>query len=192
MGTTPSSQPIYYYTLDYPSPPKGNTAPLPVVVRVDRFSVSPPYDSQRMIYADKGLHRNSYARHQWVATPGELVPFLIARDLRSSGAFQSILTPDAAIEPTHIINGWIEEFLEDDRPGTWQACLRLNITLLNARNHNPAERILFQKTYREVQSCQNNSPGALAEAMSIAAARISAALGRDVYRHLGYPDTTTP
>lgn len=184
MSTAPNSQPIYYYTLDYPAPADTNISMLPVALRVERFSVSPPFDSQRMIYADKGLHRNSYAHHQWVAQPGELVPYLIARDLLSVGGFSSVLTPDAALEPSHIINGWIEEFIEDDRPGTWQACICLHITLSDALNHNPAERILLQKTYRTVESCRDNSPGAFAEAMSIAVARISETLGRDVYQHL--------
>jgi ABC-type uncharacterized transport system auxiliary subunit len=192
LGTTPASQPIYYYTLDYPAPLKIDSPPLPFVLRVDRFSVSPPFDSQRMIYADKGLHRNSYAHHQWVAPPGELAAYLIARDLRAVGSVHSVLTPDAVLEPTHIINGWIEEFIEDDRQGTWRASLCLHITLLDARNHNPAERILFQKTYREAESCRSNSPGALAEAMSIATARASATLGRDVYQRLEHLDTTTP
>jgi ABC-type uncharacterized transport system auxiliary subunit len=192
LGTTPSSQPIYYYTLDYPAPEKPDSRPLPLVLRVDRFSVSPPFDSQRMIYADKGLHRNSYAHHQWVAPPGELVAYLIARDLRAVGSFHSVLTPDAVLEPTHIINGWIEEFIEDDRQGTWRASFCLHITLLDARNHNPAERILFQQTYREVENCRNNSPGDFAEAMSTAAARASAALGRDVYHYLEHLDTSTP
>lgn len=188
MGSTPSSQPIYYYTLDYPPPRKATTNTLPVTVRVDRFSVSPPFDSQRMIYADKGLHRNSYAHHQWIAPPGEMVAYSIARDLLAGG-FHSVLTPDAVIEPTHIINGWIEKFIEDDRPGTWQACLCLHITLLDARNHNPTGRILFQRSYGEVEICRNNSPEAFAEAMSTALARVSAALGRDIYQRL---NTITP
>jgi ABC-type uncharacterized transport system auxiliary subunit len=168
-----------------------NSPVLPVTIRVDRFSVSPPFDSQRIIYADKGLHRNAYAHHQWISTPGELLAYLVARDLRSTDRFQAVLTPDSPLRATHIVNGWVEEFLEIDDTNKWRASLCLHITLLSEENRDPIERILYQKTYRSAVASRAKTPEAIAEAMSDAAARVSAALVKDIYVTLRENITTT-
>jgi ABC-type uncharacterized transport system auxiliary subunit len=151
---------------------------------VERFSVSPPFNSQRIIYADKGLHRNAYAHYQWIAAPGELLPFLMARDLGSTKAFHGVLTPDNSLVPTHILSGWIEEFLEKDQVSARQASLRLNITLINALESDPGRRILLQQSYNAQARCEDKKPASLAEAMSTAMAQVSAAVIQDVYRVL--------
>lgn len=174
-------EPIYYYALDYAPAPMDNSPVLPVTIRVDRFSVSPPFDSQRIIYADKGLHRNAYAHHQWISPPGELLAYLFARDLSSTNRFQAVLTPDSPLRATHIVNGWVEEFLEIDDTNKWRASLCLHITLLSEENRDPTERILYQKTYRSAAAAQAKTPEAIAEAMSDAAAQVSAALVKDIY-----------
>lgn len=185
-------EPIYYYTLDYSPSPMDNSPVLPVTIRVDRFSVSPPFDTQRMFYADKGLHRNAYAHHQWVSPPGELLAYLIARDLRDTDHFQTILTPDSPLRATHIINGWVEEFLEIDDTNKWRASLCLHITLLSEENRDPVERILSQKTYRAAAASRAKTPEAIAEAMSEAAAQVSAAVIKDIYLTLGKNPVDTP
>lgn len=185
-------EPIYYYTLDYPPAPMGNSPVLPVAIRIDRFSVSPPFDTQRMIYADKGLYRNAYAHHQWVSPPGELLAYLMARDLRGTDHFQTILTPDSPLRATHIINGWVEEFLEIDDTNKCRASLCLHITLLSEENRDPVKRILFQKTYRAAAASQAKTPEAVAEAMSEAAAQVSAAVIKDVYLTLMKNPVDTP
>ena len=78
-GSKPSN-PIYYYTLDYETPSVQMANHLPFTLRVERFSVSPPFNSQRIIYAHDGLQRNAYAYHQWIVAPAELLPYFLARD----------------------------------------------------------------------------------------------------------------
>lgn len=177
-------KPFYYYTLDYPSPELDLGSQLPVVLRVERFSVSPPFNSQRIFYGDKGPYRNAYAHHQWIAAPSELLPFLLARDLRATQAFRAILTPDNSLVPTHLLSGWVEEFLELDQTATWQACLRLNITLIAADEPDPSRRILLQKPYDAQAPCAEKTPAALAQAMGVATGKVSSAVIQDVYEVL--------
>lgn len=183
------STPIYYYTLSAAPAALSFDQPLPSVVRVDRFSVSPPFNTQRMIFADKGLHRNAYAHHQWIADPGELAAFFIARSLRRTNAFKAVLTPDSALPPTHIVNGWVEEFVEQDLPDQWMAAARIHITLIDPKQPDPGRRILFQKSYDASAPCADKTPAALAEAMSAAVAEISANSIKDIYDRLA--DTIT-
>ncbi len=184
MRPSEPSKPIYYYTLDYAAPDKSFHRRLPSVLRVNRFSVSPPFNTQRIIYADKGLHRNAYTRHQWIAEPGELLAYFIARDLRRSDGFKAVLTPDASLNVTHILYGWVEEFIELDRPVPWQAAVRVHLTLVAALDPNPATRILFQKTYSATAPCKAKTPSALAQAMSVAVSQISDPIIADIYARI--------
>jgi ABC-type uncharacterized transport system auxiliary subunit len=183
ISTNPS-KPIYYYTLDYQNLSSDEPSSLPVVIRINRFSVSPPFDSQKIIYADKGLHRNAYTHHRWISPPGELMAYLIARDLKASKHFRTVLTPDSALGATHIIEGWIEKFLEEDTDEVWTASLCLHITLLHAENTDPVKRIIFQNTYRAKTNATAKTPGALAEAMSGSVAQISETLLKDIHNAL--------
>lgn len=179
-----ADKPTYYYTLDYPSPAAMENSKLSHVLRVDRFAATPPFHTQRIIYADKGLHRNAYAHFQWIAAPGEMLAFFLGRDLRSSEAFKAVLPPDATVLPSHTIKGWVETFLEEDFTSQGQAALKLSITLMDARETDVSRRVIFQKSYAAKRECASKTPAALAEAMSEAAAQVSAQMVLDIYNAL--------
>lgn len=184
MGQSAATQPIYYYTLAYEPQLTPHTATLPWVLRVHRFSVSPVFNTQRMIYADKGLHRNSYGYHQWIAPPGQLLPFLLVRDLRQTNGYQAVLTPDASMPATHHIHGWLEQFLEEDASDPPQAHVRIHITLVSAHETDPSKRVMLQKSYQAQTPCLDATPGALALAMSKAVAQINQTVVQDIYKRL--------
>lgn len=192
MGQSKPSNPIYYYTIDYePRLPTYDT-PLPWVLRVHHFSVSPPFNTQRIIYADKGLHRNSYGYHQWIVSPGESLPFLLARDLSHANGFKAVLTPDATLPATHDLYGWVEKFVEQDTVNPRQAFVRCHITLVSTLGGDPSKRILLQKSYQAKSPCEGKTPGALAKAMSVAVATINQAVVQDTYHRLASQPQTNP
>lgn len=184
MRSPSASKPVYYYTLSYAPAARSFPQPLPWVLRVDRFTASPPFNSQRMVYADKGLHRNAYAHFQWVAQPGELLAYSLARDLRQTHAFQAVWSPEGGSPPTHLVTGWVEEFLEEDFVQPPQASVKVSISLIDTREPNPVRRILFQKSFSAKAPCQEAAPAALSVAMSTAVSQISAEIVEEIYRHL--------
>lgn len=184
MGQSATTQPIYYYTLEYQAQLPEAVTQLPYVLRVHRFSVSPPFNSQRIIYADKGLHRNSYGYHQWIASPGELLPYLLVRDMRQSKSFQAVLTPDAVLPATHDLHGWVEQFIEQDTTQPRQALARLHITLTAALASDPSRKVLFQKRYEAHAPCKGKTAEALARAMSEAIAKINHEVVQDLHKQL--------
>jgi ABC-type uncharacterized transport system auxiliary subunit len=180
MGPSTAVGPTYYYTVDYP-PPDGNVErSLPLVLRVARFGATPPFNTQRIIYADKGLHRNAYASSQWIATPAEMIAHHLARDFQSIQLFKAVVAPDATLPSTHIVSGWVEEFIEEGFVHPGQASLRLTITLIDAMQPDPVERVLFQKSYSAKAPLAEQAPAALAEAMSEATARLAAEIIGDI------------
>lgn len=183
-ASTPSA--VYYYTLDYQSQAPNAPLRLPVVLRVNRFSVSPPFNTQRIVYAEKNLHRNTYAYHHWIAQPGELLSYLLARDLDGFDGFRAVLPADATQPATHDVYGWVEEFMEKDDHNPWQASIRLHISLASALDPDASRRILMQKRYSQKADCMTKTPAALAQAMSVAVASIYKEIVHDIYSRLNH------
>ncbi len=188
VGNASAPSAVYYYALDYQNDAPGASSRLPVVLRVNRFSVSPPFNTQRIVYAEKNLHRNTYAYHHWIAQPGELLSYLLARDLDRCGGFRAVLPADATQPATHDVYGWVEEFVENDDHNPWQASVRLHITLASALDPDASRRILMQKRYSRTADCMAKTPAALAQAMSMAVAAIYEEVVRDIHARL---NTTT-
>ncbi len=189
MGNTTAPKPTYYYTLDYPPPSVQIEHQLPAVLRVERFAVSPPFHTQRIIYAGKGNHRNHYAYHQWIAAPGELLPYFLSRDLRDTNGFKAVLTPGSSLYATHSLHGWVEEFVERDGSKNCTAEATIHISLIDNMKSDPTAKVMLQKRYQASSQCSSKTPSALAESMSKAVAGISSDIARDIHHRLSSAGT---
>ena len=172
---------IEYYTLEYPPPQIETLKPLPAVIRMDRFTAAPPYNTSQIIYRDQSFKRNAYIYYRWQTNPGAIVTTLLNRDIKNSGLFKAVLDPISRFSPSYIIEGTVDEFFEWDTRSEWKAILTVSIVLTEKNVNNIKSRILFQKTYRKAEICQQKRPKALAEAMSQALSKISEAMIKDVY-----------
>lgn len=172
---------ISFYSLEYDSPRLESASPLPSVIRIERFRVSPLYDSTKMIYREKAFRRDAYIFHKWWANPPDLVSYFLARDLRQSGRFNAVFSPDHSMPASHLIDGMIEEFFEEDDANAWQAVLSLNISVIKEKEPDLSKRILMQKKYAVKAACSEKTPLAFAQAMSRAMAAISEQIIRDSY-----------
>ena len=185
VGLEQPSNKIEFYTLEYQPPQMNGLRPISPVIRIERFGVAPPYNTNRIIYRDKSFRRDAYVYHKWRISPGDLVTYSLGRDMKESGLFKAVLSPDSRIPSSHILEGTVEEFFEWDAEDHWQAILSVSIGFMSENNPDPPqERILFQKTYRSRQPCRRRNPRALAEAMSQAMADVSEQIIKDVYAHL--------
>lgn len=171
---------IDFYTLEYEPPSAVGLSPLPVVIRVERFSVAPTYNTNRIIYRDNSFKRNTYTYHKWRANPGDLITYFLSRDLKLSGLFRAVLTYDSGFPCSHMVEGSVDEFYEWDSGGNWKAVLGVSITLMAENEPDISKRVLFQKTYRATKMCPRKNPAALAESMSMAMSEVSSEIIRDI------------
>lgn len=169
---------LTYYTLDY-APPKIDSGPVKATIALGRFRAAPPYAGTRIIYQDSTLQTNHYAYHRWQAPPGDMVAGMFRRDLQSCGLFGPITHHDSALRADYLIEADIDEFLEKDGD-TWQASLRLTITLLRQETQKVVP--VMQHSYEAMEPCSKKNPRALAQAMSLALATISAEVIRDTHQ----------
>ena len=172
---------IEYYTLEYDPPVPDRREPISEPIRVNQFTVSPIYNTNRIIYREGLFKREAYVYHKWRANPGNVVTYLLRRDLQQSGWFEAVVSSDSRLPSAYDLEGSVDEFLEWNKENGWEAFLSLSITLMQENEPDISKKILFQKTYFSTQPCRQKNPGALAEAMSLAMSEISAQIMLDIY-----------
>ncbi len=189
------SNKIEQYTLEY-EPPQlpdlKDAEKLPVVLKVERFSVAPEYNTSRMIYRTSSYKRDAYNYHQWRAGPGDLVSYFLSRDMKQSGKFAGVLSPDSRSLYSYMLEGSVDEIFESDAQGAWKAVLIVSITLMVEDEPDITKKIAFQKTYNSQMESRRKNPKSLAEAMSQAMAKISGEIIRDIYDSLEGKDSKSP
>lgn len=184
LGLKQPHNEISYYTLEYVMPDVAARRTLPYVIRVKPFSVSPIYNSNRIIYRDKSFKRQAYTYYKWRADPGELVAYFLRRDLQNCGLFKAVVPRDSNLPPAYLLEGTVQEFLEADRENAWEAILSISITLIDEKESDVSQKVLFQKSYQSSRSCRERNPRALAEALSLAMSQISGEIIQDAYEVL--------
>ncbi len=175
---------IGFYTLEYDPPQIVGLMPLSHVIRMSRFGVAPIYNTNRIIYRDRSFKRDAYAYHKWQANPGDLVTYLLNRDMKASGLFKAVLPRGSRFSSPYILEGQVDEFFESDKDQFWEAVLSISIVFIVGNAPDMSKRVLFQKTYHAREPCKQKNPRALAEAMSRAMAEVSGKIIRDIHAHL--------
>jgi len=178
------SNKIEFYTLEYDPPPLDKLKTLPCVIRLERFSVAPEYNSDRIIYRDTSFKRDSYVYFRWRANPGDLVSSFLSRDIKQSGFFKAVLPYDSRLPSSYLLEGSVDEFFEWDAEEKWEAVLSVSITFMAENEPDINKRILFQKNYQVREPCEKKNPQALAGAMSRAMSTVSRQIIEALYTHL--------
>jgi cholesterol transport system auxiliary component len=180
------SNKIDYYSLEYDPPRMRDYQPVAEVIKVEQFSVTPIYNTRKIIYRDKSYQRAAYTYHKWRANPGESVTYFLARDMRQSQLFKAVLTRRSKFPYAYVLEGSVDEFLESDTADGCQAVLALSIVFMAEHEPDLDKKIRFQKTYQMSKPCEQKNPKALAEAMSFAMSEASEKIINDVYENLAH------
>jgi ABC-type uncharacterized transport system auxiliary subunit len=175
---------IETYILEYDPPVISGLKSFPYVVRIERFSVAPVYNTTQMIYRDRAFNRDAYVYHRWRVNPADLVTYFLSRDMKHAGLFRAVISYDSRSKPSYILEGSVDEFVEWETEEQWYAVLTVDITLMAANEPDISKKILFQKSYSAREVCKKKSPRAYAESMSLAMCRISENVIRDVHDDL--------
>ncbi len=175
---------IEFYSLEYDPIRMGDHQPVSHVIKVELFSISPIYNTRKIIYRDDAYKRAAYDYHKWQANPAELVTYFLARDMRQSGLFKAVVTRNNRFPRAYVLGGSVDEFLESDTQTGCQADLSLNIVLMSEPETDASKKIVFQKSYHIRKPCRQKNTRALAEAMSAAMAGASAQIIDEVYNRL--------
>jgi ABC-type uncharacterized transport system auxiliary subunit len=183
FGCSLGGKPAYsvkHYVLEYPSPKMEGIQRFNELLKVERFSVSPIFNSTAMVYRENPFGRDAYHYERWRVNPGDMVTDLIVRDLRNSGLFWAIFSYHGGEETRFLLEGQVEEFLELEEKDSWKAILGVHITFLDLTKKERAEKVIFQRSYRFVELFAEKTPEGLAGGMSKAMEKFSRQLIRDL------------
>ena len=183
IGPRSKPQVTSYYTLDYTAPAFENLPNIPVTLQVQRFQISPDYNTEKIVFSKSAFNRDQYNYRRWRSNPRDLVTYLISRDLRETGLFSGIFSPESFARASHRITGTVDAFYEKD--GTpWHAVVTLGVTLLKSDELDVTQRVVFQKTYEAEIPCEEDTTNAFVAAMGECMRRISTSVINDTYHHL--------
>jgi cholesterol transport system auxiliary component len=171
---------VKHYVLEYPLPWVEGIQRFDQLLKVERFSVSPTFNSTAMVYRENPFGRDAYHYERWRVNPGDMVTDLVVRDLRNSGLFRAVFTYHDAEETRFLLEGQVEEFLELEEKDSWKATLGVHITFLDLTKSERAEKVVFQRSYRFVEPFAEKTPEGLAAGMSKAMEKFSRQLIRDL------------
>jgi ABC-type uncharacterized transport system auxiliary subunit len=172
LGAKPSYI-VNQYTLEYPSPVLKESTSIGELVKVEQFNVAQTFNTPAMIYKEGPNLRNVDPYNRWRTRPGDMATEYLTRDLRNSGLFLAVISYNDSKETRYLLEGQVDEFLEASEKDGRKAVLSLNVTFLDLKKRDPAERVIFQRDYKVVESCTERTPAALAQGMSKAMEKIS-------------------
>ncbi|MBU0480404.1 MAG: membrane integrity-associated transporter subunit PqiC [Proteobacteria bacterium] len=184
MDLKQTYQPTAFYSLEYAPPDPGAKEQLPFSIRVERFTTAPDLNSGRIIYRSDPYKREAYIYHRWRSSPGDLVRYLLARDLSASGLFAAVFTNASNLKSSIAIEGVIDEFYEWDSDDDTEAVISISVTVLTDQEESLQRLIVLQEKFTSRQPCRERSAPALVEAMSRAMADISSRLTDRIYQEL--------
>jgi cholesterol transport system auxiliary component len=185
VGTKGPPLESHIYALEYPPPEKAVAAPiLPVIIQVDAFDAPMFIGTDRMAYREKPYTIATYRYHRWQAPPARLAAWHLERDLRRAGFCKAVIGSDSLLQATHVLEGTVDEFFENDAETGWEAVMTLSLTLYANRSQSGGRRVLMQRRYSARKPCRYRNPLALAEAMSLAMAEVSTRVLAEIHEQL--------
>jgi ABC-type uncharacterized transport system auxiliary subunit len=172
FGAKPSYK-VNQYTLEYPSPFLKELTPINELIKVEQFSVAQTFNTSAMIYKEGPNLRNVDSYNRWRTKPGEMAAEYLVRDLRNSGLFRAVISYDDSEETRYLLEGQVDEFLDASEKDGRKAVLGLNVTFLDLKKRDTAEKVVFQRDYKVVEPYTEKTPAAFAQGMSSAMEKIS-------------------
>jgi ABC-type uncharacterized transport system auxiliary subunit len=189
-------QRIDHYMLEYDPPSLAVERVLPAVIRVERFSAAPFYQSNRMLFKPGDYLSDGYRYHRWRAAPGDMLAYFIARDMQQSKAFRAVGPGTDVLPFTHTLQGTVDEFFEDDGlsggprsggPRGREAVVAVTVVLLAENEIDLSRQIVMQQHFSARMPSRRKHPQAFAEAMSVAVQSLSAQIMEAVAAALTAP-----
>ena len=173
------------YGLEYRAPVLSGAVPLSGAVRVVRFGSDEALKTTQMVYRPEAFRRETDPYNRWTVLPESLVTDFLLRDFRRAGPFRAVFAEGDPQSCRFLVQGYLEEFEETDRPNGRAASLAATVTLLDLSRKDFPERILFQKEYRFEEPLPGEMARETARAMSRAVESFSSQLVREVYDAAG-------
>ena len=164
------------FVLDVGAPPQGSSSTGAIVLKINKFRVSPLFAGRAMVYRIADLQYETDFYDEWFVAPGLLVTQQFQTWLSQSPGFQLVLLGTNHVDPTHLLEGTVTEFYGDYRDSP-RAVLGLELHVLDAGN---ARHTAFRRTYHQDMPLPDRSPDALARGLTEALRMVLTTVIKDI------------
>ena len=147
-----------------------------IVLKINKFRVSPLFAGRAMVYRVADLQYESDFYDEWFVAPGTLVTQQLQQWLSRSTGIQLVIAGTNHVEPTHLLEGTVTEFYGDFRTDP-RAVLGLELQLLDALHERQP---LIRRTYHQDVALSDRSPDAVARGLTEALRVVLVDLAKDI------------
>ena len=164
------------FVIDVGAPQQDAPSKGAIVLKINKFRVSPLFAGRAMVYRVADLQYESDFYDEWFIAPGTLVTQEIYHWLSQSTAFQVVTAGTNHVEATHLLEGTVTEFYGDFRAAP-RAVLGLELLLLDAGHDRQP---LLRRAYHQTVPLSDRSSDALAGGLTEALRAVLVDLVKDL------------
>jgi ABC-type uncharacterized transport system auxiliary subunit len=115
LGSCGSARPVRHYTLQLPAVPDPSpTNVYPFTLVVGRIQAPEILEEEPIVYRTGPNEIDTYPYHQWVESPAQMVRDRLARRLRDSGKYRSVVQLGSSLQGDFVLHGMLYDFEEVD------------------------------------------------------------------------------
>jgi cholesterol transport system auxiliary component len=164
------------FVLDVGAPQQEVPSNDALVLKIQKFRVSPLFAGRGMVYRIADLQYESDFYDEWFVAPATLVTQQVHNWLSRSGGFHLVGLGMNHVEPTHLLEGTVTDFYGDFR-GVPRAVFGLELHLLDAMRHQQPS---LRRTYHQEVPLSDRSSEALARGLTEALRLVLADIAKDL------------
>lgn len=162
-GKTPETR-YYQLSSSVAKAPAGR-----LVIVLEPFETEAGYDDERIVYRTTPYRLDYYEYHRWSAPPGVMIGNFLAQALARSGTFRAVVREATEHAPI-VVRGRVLAIEEvDTSKAHWLGRISLEIVVTDSRTGDA----LWIEQFEQTESLRTRTPEGLAQALSIAVARIA-------------------
>jgi cholesterol transport system auxiliary component len=150
------------FVLDVGEPQQETADTGTIVLRINKFRVSPLFAGRAMVYRVADLQYESDFYAEWFVAPGTLVTQQAHHWLSNLPGVQLVVMGTNHVEPTHLLEGTVTAFYGDFRAAP-RAVLGLELHMMDVLHERHTS---FRRTYRQDVPLSDPSSEALARGLT--------------------------
>jgi ABC-type uncharacterized transport system auxiliary subunit len=129
------TQPIKYYQLTVPgqSAPALTQPTIPATIIVSRMLTSEIYRDDHLVYALSPNQMGTYEYQRWVESPPLMIQQIFLRELRATGRYAGVYTPEGKAVGDFVLRGHLYDFKETDSGSALGARVTMEVELRDVK-----------------------------------------------------------
>jgi cholesterol transport system auxiliary component len=147
-----------------------------IVLKINKFRVSPLFAGRAMVYRVADLQYESDFYDEWFVAPATLVTQQVQQWIARSSGFDMVMLGMNHVEPTHLLEGTVTEFYGDFRAAP-TAVFGIDLHLVDALHERQA---FLRRTYHREVPLKDRSSEALAVGLTEALRTVLVEVAEDL------------